>query len=59
MTNKTRIAAVAALALSLASVALTVDASAQSRHRGAPDYGYQAGEQNWLDRASQSREGGN
>ncbi len=56
MLNRSKIAAVAALALSVASVALTAEANAQ---RYAPTYGYQSGEQGWLDRASQSREGGN
>ena len=56
MSNRSKIAALAALALSVGSVALTVEANAQ---RYAPTYEYQSGQQSWLDRASQSREGGN
>jgi hypothetical protein len=51
--NRSKLATVAALVVSIAWVLLSAGAHAESRYRGAAAFGYQSAEQNW--RAQPSR----
>jgi hypothetical protein len=47
MLNRSKLSTVAALAVSIAWLALPTDAKSQPRYRGAAALGYQGAEQNW------------